>query len=323
MCSIIGNGFCGCFQSLAMNLFWVMLNVNMNITKFSLSVAYFSRQASTCFCKASSLVRLRDFPGTDSFLGRAQQQTHTDFEVSESLKLTRTIRHLIPTRLMTNVFKRRNQSCTRRARNAPWPTLCKTSSRDLLKQKLTLRPSCHRHLQDALHILQLPAGSQWSVCTRKLPWSWGSQTQIFWTFRPGAWTGPPDQYRLETHCYVKVALAMSHWNHGPFSAESTSLLHPQDVHLHSDTALQPEIEVKARINIKVFTFSAHGLKSNSALKISQVTTKTASVSSKLRPTKDRKAVIPSRAESRPSSNSSCKIVWTNCGCDSNFRATAT
>ena len=85
-----------------------MLNVNMNITKFSLSVAYFSRQASTCFCKASSLVRLRDFPGTDSFLGWAQQQTHTDFEVSESLKLTRTIRHLIPTRLMTNVFKRRN-----------------------------------------------------------------------------------------------------------------------------------------------------------------------------------------------------------------------
>ena len=137
-----------------------MLNVNMNITKFSLSVAYFSRQASTCFCKASSLVRLRDFPGTDSFLVRAQQQTHTDFEVSESLKLTRTIRHLIPTRLMTNVFKRRNQSCTRRARNAPWPTLCKTSSRDLLKQKLTLRPSCHRHLQAALHILQLPAGSQ-------------------------------------------------------------------------------------------------------------------------------------------------------------------
>ena len=88
----------------------VMLNVNMNITKFSLSVACFSREASTCFCKASSLVRLRDFPGTDSFLGWAQQQTHTDFEVSESLKLTRTIRHLIPTRLMTNVILHKESS---------------------------------------------------------------------------------------------------------------------------------------------------------------------------------------------------------------------
>ena len=96
----------------------------------------------------------RDFPGTDSFLGWAQQQTHTDFEVSESLKLTRTIRHLIPTRLMTNVFKRRNLA-QGELEMPLGPTLCKTSSRDLWKQKLTLRPSCHRHLQAALHILQL------------------------------------------------------------------------------------------------------------------------------------------------------------------------